>query len=273
MKQAFKLAGLFLLWNLAVSAALLLAPAPWSAVAAVVLLWLFLVGLMGRGRGRRVRRRWARLRLRPPTREALGWSAVLAPVLFVGAGAAGTVWGGLVEVPPESANPFLPMLETWEGRLSVAVYVIAVAPVAEEWLFRGLVQRPLERRMGVGRGIALAAAFFAAAHLLPRVFPLLWLLGAAFGYVTWATRSIWPAVLLHAVYNATSLAVTVLGGISEEEPPTIWQTGPTSDWWSALAVLVLCAAAWVPLARRLRAAGRPAPPPASPGAGVSRRSP
>jgi membrane protease YdiL (CAAX protease family) len=256
MKWAFKTLGLFLLWTLSVSLSLLLPPVPWGLIPLLVLFWLFLWGVGYAGRPGRARRRRAALRLRPPTAEALGWTVVGMPVLFGVAAAAGTVWAGLVHVPPDSANPFLPLMATAPGRLMVAVYVIAVAPVAEEWIFRGLLQRPLERRLGGARAVALSAALFAGAHLLPRVFPVLFLLGVAFGAAVRASGSIWPAVLLHAAYNAATFTALVAGGVPEEQL-TIWETGPTPAWWQALALLLLLLGVGTFLVHRLRKASQP----------------
>lgn len=258
MKRAAKIIGLFLLWSIGTAVVLFAVPAPWGILPLCFLLWLFLWGVGGGAGKVRTRRRQAVLRLRPPSRGAMAWSLAVFPVATALSAAAGNVWAGLVEIPPESANPILPLMGTPMGRLQVAVYVIAVAPVAEEWLFRGLVQRPLERRAGAAGAIALAAALFAAAHVLPRVFPLLFLLGVVLGYVAWATRSIWPPVVLHAGHNAFVLAVLVLGG-PQETAPTLWEAGPSAEWWVSLGALLASAALLVPLARRLRDAGRGAP--------------
>lgn len=262
MKRAALTLAVYLLWNLAISVALLLPPPPWSAALILFLLWLVLHHLVGSGSGLAARRKRLRVRLRPPPAATWKPVAVALPVLLVLSGALGTVWGGLVEAPPESANPFLPYLEDPGRRLVIALYVIGVAPLVEEIVFRGVVQRGLERRMGPAAAIPAAALVFAALHLLPRVLVPLLVLGAALGYVTWATRSLWPAVLLHTANNTVAYVVLVLW--EAEESPTIWQAGVTADWLVALAALAASCAAAVPLARWLRRAGRPAAPTASP---------
>jgi len=105
----------------------------------------------------------------------------------------------------------------------------------------------LERKLGPAPGIGIAAALFAAVHLLPWIFPLHFFLGIALGYSVYVTRSIWTGVILHAANNATALLAT---GIQTNEPisaPTLWEAGLTSEWWIALLVLVASGTglAWV----------------------------
>lgn len=255
MKHVVMTLAVYLLWNLGVSVALLVPPPRWSAIATIAFLWLVLHYLVGSGSGPVARRKRVRVRLRPPPAAAWKPVAVALPLLVVLSGALGGVWSGLAEVPPESANPFLPFLEERDRRLAIALYVIGVAPLVEEIVFRGVVQRRLERRIGPAAAIPAAALVFAALHFLPRVLVPLLVLGAALGYVTWATRSLWPAVLLHVANNTLAYVALVLW--EEEATQTIWQTGVTSDWLLALATLVASCAAAVPLARWLRRAGRP----------------
>jgi membrane protease YdiL (CAAX protease family) len=82
-----------------------------------------------------------------------------------------------------------------------AVMAIAFAPFAEEFLFRGLLFRTLDRQWGGWKAIVGAAAFFAIYHP-----PLAWvpvfLLGAANCVLFKQSKRLAPAVLLHMTYNA-----------------------------------------------------------------------
>jgi membrane protease YdiL (CAAX protease family) len=81
-----------------------------------------------------------------------------------------------------------------------AVTAIAFAPFAEEYLFRGLVFRTLDREWGGWKAVAGAAAFFAIYHP-----PLAWLpvalVGAANCLLFKRSGRLAPAVLLHMAYN------------------------------------------------------------------------
>jgi membrane protease YdiL (CAAX protease family) len=251
----------YLLWNLAVSAALLLAPPPWSAVAVLLLFWLIVDGMLPGPQARDWPRRAARLRLRPLPRGAWAPVAAAAALSWVFATALTVVWGGMVSLEEGSLNPFGPLMATPGSRLAVTLYVVAVAPLVEELVFRGVVQRAWERRLGAAAGLVLTAALFAGMHGLPRAFPLLFALGLTFGWVVRLTRSLWPAVALHAANNLAGIVGMRLFPDPEAQP-TLWEAPPTPEWWTALAVAAGCAAAAVPLARLLRRTARaPAPPP------------
>jgi len=88
-----------------------------------------------------------------------------------------------------------------------AYFVMAVlfAPFAEEYLFRGLLYRALDREWGGWRAILGSAAFFAIYHS-----PLSWvpvgLVGIANALLFKKTGRLAPAVILHMVYNAVVLS-------------------------------------------------------------------
>jgi membrane protease YdiL (CAAX protease family) len=91
--------------------------------------------------------------------------------------------------------------------LKASYFVMAVgfAPFAEEYLFRGLVYRALDREWGGWRAVVGSAAFFVIYH-----HPLAWLpvglLGVANAIIFKKTGRLAPAVVLHMVYNAVVLS-------------------------------------------------------------------
>ena len=88
--------------------------------------------------------------------------------------------------------------------VSYIVMGVFFAPFAEEYLFRGLLFRPLDREWGGWKAIIGSAAFFAIYHP-----PLSWLpvvlVGIANAILFKKTRLLAPAVILHMVYNAVVL--------------------------------------------------------------------
>ncbi len=82
-----------------------------------------------------------------------------------------------------------------------AVVAIAVAPFAEEYLFRGLVFRTLDRHWGGWRAVGAAAAFFAIYHPAISWMPVA-MVGAANCVLFKRSERLAPAVLLHMTYNA-----------------------------------------------------------------------
>jgi membrane protease YdiL (CAAX protease family) len=257
VRAVFKIVLVFLLWNIAAGFFLLfvgpLAGLPAALALSAALLWVY---LLRPGTGETRPQRWALLRLRPLRGEALLWTLVAVPVLLVFSWALGDVYTRLVPVPVESLNPFEPILRTPSGRFAIAVFAVAVAPMIEEFIFRGMIQRKLERRFGSVPGVLGGAALFAAVHMLPWVFPLHFVLGIAFGVAVYATRSIWAGVLLHASNNSAAMVATALDPGEEWSTGGVWETGLTADLGTSLLILLLSSAAAFWTARKLLSVGR-----------------
>ena len=84
---------------------------------------------------------------------------------------------------------------------------------SEEVLFRGLVLTELSERWGFWPANAVSGILFVSMHWPHRIWrdglgpgvladaPALFAIALALGFVTWRTRSIWPAVIFHAANN------------------------------------------------------------------------
>jgi uncharacterized protein len=87
--------------------------------------------------------------------------------------------------------------------------VIALAaPVVEELTFRGL-GYSLLARFGRWTAIVLIGVLFALAHGLVEAFPFLAALGAMLAYLRSRVDSVYPGMIVHALFNATALVVSV----------------------------------------------------------------
>lgn len=121
--------------------------------------------------------------------------------------------------------------------LLVNLLIIAVVPaVAEELLFRGLLQRLfMDLTQNKHWAIWISAILFSAIHMqfygfIPRM-----LLGAMFGYLLVWTGNIWIPILAHFVNNGFAVLAAYLfpsGGDNLFDGDTIGQS--TSDWWLLL---------------------------------------
>ncbi len=83
----------------------------------------------------------------------------------------------------------------------------------EEIVWRGAVMLPLVERWGRVVGICVAALLFAAAHIMLGSVPILLAavaLGVVWGAVTTWTRSLWPALICHLVWDLMMLYVVNL---------------------------------------------------------------
>ena len=99
--------------------------------------------------------------------------------------------------------------------LFAAVLLTAVLPAfCEELLFRGFLQAGLRHRLGKASALIGVAVVFALYHALIYRFAVTALLGLALAYLCWQSRSIFPAMLAHAMHNASIVVI----GRSESLP-------------------------------------------------------
>ncbi len=86
---------------------------------------------------------------------------------------------------------------------------LVVAPIVEEILFRGLLQRWLVKKWGPWIGILVASAVFGLVHRIPQQMVAGFCMGAILGWTYWRTGSLLSAMLLHAINNALSVFLTL----------------------------------------------------------------
>jgi membrane protease YdiL (CAAX protease family) len=98
------------------------------------------------------------------------------------------------------------------AKLVLMVVAIAIAPLIEELLFRGVLLSAWLKRLNVGWAVACTSLAFALVHLPDLKFlwyglPNLAMLGAAFAWLRLKSNSLWPAVIAHGMNNlVTTLA-------------------------------------------------------------------
>lgn len=83
------------------------------------------------------------------------------------------------------------------------VYVAIIAPIAEEFFFRGLILESL-RPYGNGFAIFVSAIMFGLAHGNLEQFFYAATLGVFFGYIAISTGSIVTTTIMHAIFNSLS---------------------------------------------------------------------
>jgi membrane protease YdiL (CAAX protease family) len=88
------------------------------------------------------------------------------------------------------------------------VVVGLLAPIVEELTFRGLGYTLLER-FGRWPAILLAGVAFALAHGLVQALPPLIVFGTCLAYLRSKTGSVYPGMILHALYNSLVLLLAV----------------------------------------------------------------
>ncbi|UCE86069.1 MAG: CPBP family intramembrane metalloprotease [Deltaproteobacteria bacterium] len=96
-------------------------------------------------------------------------------------------------------------------RLGLALLAVGIAPaVGEELFFRGLLQRGLTRRVGVGGAIALSALAFGIAHLDRVQGAAALVLGLYLGAVAQLCGGVRAAIACHAVNNLAAVLSAAL---------------------------------------------------------------
>ncbi|MEJ5309575.1 MAG: CPBP family intramembrane glutamic endopeptidase [Anaerolineae bacterium] len=94
--------------------------------------------------------------------------------------------------------------------LLLLVATVIAAPLCEEIIFRGYVQRAYERR-SPWTGILVSGLIFALYHLRFQGAPALVPVALALGFVAWRSDSLFPGILLHAAYNGVASAILIAG--------------------------------------------------------------
>lgn len=82
--------------------------------------------------------------------------------------------------------------------ISFATSVI-VAPITEEYIFRGILMNRLYNKYGMGKSIIFSSLIFLMAHITPN--PMLLFLGISCAILVYKYKSLIPAILLHASNN------------------------------------------------------------------------
>lgn len=103
------------------------------------------------------------------------------------------------------------LIDRADGGLIVVLFVLVVigAPLVEEVVYRGLLQRPLLDSLPPWPVVIGVAGLFAIIHLRPVEFPGLFVAGLVFGACAWRTGRIGMAVAAHVGFNATGLVLAL----------------------------------------------------------------
>ena len=95
-------------------------------------------------------------------------------------------------------------------RIAFVLFAVVLAPLAEEGLFRGVLQPLLIRSAGATAGVALTALGFAALHGNLGTFVPLAIFSVALSLAYARTGTLWVSVGMHALFNAANLALLLL---------------------------------------------------------------
>jgi membrane protease YdiL (CAAX protease family) len=230
---------------------------PWAVAPMLIYLWFLWRYLRGEGRPRvTASARRESLRANPVSGDVwalalfagmLGFAALMPFVI---------VLGRLVRLPAESQPIVVPAHMPFVTVFLLLVMASVVAGVVEESAFRGYMQGPIERRHGAVVALLLNGVLFGLLHFTHHptsvfaMLPYYLAITGIFGGIAWATNSIMPGIVLHAmgdVFSLTRLWATGQPEWQQTAPtPLIWESGPDAAFWGALIALILLggAAIW-----------------------------
>jgi membrane protease YdiL (CAAX protease family) len=102
------------------------------------------------------------------------------------------------------------------GRVAFVVLIVAVAPVVEEILFRGMLLSRLRRAMGTWPAILTSAAVFAVIHFVldqnaVLAVPGLFVVGTVLGWFALRDGDLSMPIFVHAGVNLTGALVLIFG--------------------------------------------------------------
>ena len=130
------------------------------------------------------------------------------------------------------------------GQVLGAVAVAVVAPIAEEYLFRGTILAEQRRSQLAVGAILLNGVLFSAMHLNPVAFLSLTIVGCYFAHITVRSDALWGAVLGHGILNLVNgvILIRVAGDLGSPDDITWTEVGiglallvPLTSllwWWS-----------------------------------------
>jgi membrane protease YdiL (CAAX protease family) len=108
----------------------------------------------------------------------------------------------------ERARELADKADGWTVVLLVLVVAVG-APIVEELVYRGLLQRSIAGVIGAAPGLVVASIWFALVHPSPIEYPGLFCAGLLFGAGLLLTGRIGPSIVTHAAFNATGLVLAL----------------------------------------------------------------
>ena len=100
--------------------------------------------------------------------------------------------------------------ESTLGLIFLFLAVVVMAPIGEEIVFRGFLQKFLEEHWkDITKAVLVTSLFFAMIHFNPYWTIQIYLLGVILGFLSWKTKSVIPRIILHRINNGMAFILTV----------------------------------------------------------------
>ncbi|MFP4555770.1 MAG: CPBP family intramembrane glutamic endopeptidase [Bacteroidales bacterium] len=116
---------------------------------------------------------------------------------------------------PDWAKEMFEQLATKSSNIYVFLTIVVVAPVLEEFIFRGIMLDGLLKRYSPHKAIIVSSILFGFVHLNPWQLTSAFILGLFIGWVYFKTRSISIAIIIHAFNNFTATLPIFMGATDD----------------------------------------------------------
>jgi membrane protease YdiL (CAAX protease family) len=135
---------------------------------------------------------------------ALGWAALAMAAFYLFA----ILWTALVGEPKQTTANDIGANESELALLAAGVLFVVLAPIAEEFFFRGFFYATLRTKLPVAWAAIVNGAIFGAIHASTgaSAVPVLIFLGIALCLVRERTGSLYPCIAIHAFNNMLAYA-------------------------------------------------------------------
>jgi membrane protease YdiL (CAAX protease family) len=152
-------------------------------------------------------------RIRRPSAVDFGFRRPTGPVLgpslrvFFGYLAVAYAYSLLANPKEDDLPQQLGADESTSLAIITGIFVIAVAPLVEEFFFRGFLYQAFRNRIGVWAAAGASGLIFGAIHFKPEFLIPLASLGFLLAWLFQKTGSLWPCIAVHAINNTLAFAV------------------------------------------------------------------
>jgi hypothetical protein len=104
----------------------------------------------------------------------------------------------------------IPQDITWLGGLGLLLFGGIAVPIAEEVFFRGVLYKWVRERWGILIGVIASSLIFGLIHIDIAVASTAFILGIILALVYEYSKSLWTAILIHAINNSVKIILIYL---------------------------------------------------------------
>jgi membrane protease YdiL (CAAX protease family) len=107
------------------------------------------------------------------------------------------------------------------------ICAVVVAPITEEIVFRGLIQKSLMKRFSAPRAVLITALIFSCLHY-DKCFPTAFIHSVIYSVLAIHLSSLYPGMLVHGIYNfivtilRTSIGISLVADINRFDTVSYW---------------------------------------------------